>query len=134
MKGLLLQTAQDLKLIDLYNKILLQGQYQVDRMITQLIKGKVVMVVMLSYQIKVVKFKIIIQNFILILKQVVVIIQGLLLLQEVIFKIIKVKTFITSNKIQLVVRLNQILLIINNFSVVTAVRFQMINYKKLYKN
>lgn len=134
MKGLLLQTAQDLKLIDLYNRILLQGQYQVDRMITQLIKGKVVMVVMLSYQIKVVKFKIIIQNFILILKQVVVIIQGLLLLQEVIFKIIKVKTFITSNKIRLVVRLNQILLIINNFSVVTAVQFQMINYKKLYKN
>ncbi len=80
MKDLLLQTALGHRLIGHYNKISLQDRYQVDRMITQLIKDKVVMEVMLSYQTKIVKCKIIIQNFILILKLAEVIIQGLLLL------------------------------------------------------
>jgi hypothetical protein len=80
MKDLLLQTALGHRLIGHYNKISLQDRYQADRMITQLIKDKVVMEVMLSYQTKIVKCKIIIQNFILILKLAEVIIQGLLLL------------------------------------------------------
>lgn len=80
MKDLLLQTALGHRLIGHYNKISLQDRYQVDRMITQLIKDKVVMEVMLSYQTKIVKCKIIIRNFILILKLAEVIIQGLLLL------------------------------------------------------
>ncbi len=80
MKDLLLQTALGHRLIGHYNKISLQDRYQVDRMITQLIKDKVVMEVMLSYQTKIVKCKIIIQNFILILKLAEVIIQGLQLL------------------------------------------------------
>ena len=80
MKDLLLQTALGHRLIGHYNKISLQDRYQADRMITQLIKDKVVMEVMLSYQTKIVKCKIIIRNFILILKLAEVIIQGLLLL------------------------------------------------------
>jgi len=47
-------------------------------MITQLIKDKIVMVGMSSYQTKVAKCKIIIQNFTRILKLVEAIIQGLL--------------------------------------------------------
>jgi hypothetical protein len=80
MKGLLLQTALGHRLIDLCNKILLQDQYQVVRMIIKLIKHKIIMGGMWSCLTKVAKCKIIIQNFILILKLVEVIIQGLQLL------------------------------------------------------
>lgn len=80
MKGLLLRTALGHRLIGLCNKISLRGQYQVDRMITQSIKDKIITEGMSSCRTKVVRCKIIILNFILILKLVEVIIQGLLLL------------------------------------------------------
>ena len=80
MKGLLSQTALGHRLIDLCNKILLQDQYLVDKMIIKLIKHKIIMGGMWSCLTKVAKCKTIIQNFILILKLVEVIIQVLLLL------------------------------------------------------